>query len=362
MTRHPRRGPRSAGIVATAVLALAACSPSSGPTPAPTPTSGPGQSTGPGGVRAFGGQRIFSPDSFWYADISSAPANQDSAQMVDALTGQLRGRYGGIAAFNVRQYTANIVSVGADQPRHDVVFDNCQHKSYVPSGLTGDHGQFSAVPIPDAAVPAAGRDSSLSVYERDSSTLWELWRVKKKSDGWHACWGGRIDDTRSNPGYFHNGFGSTASGLAQLAGAVQLSDVRAGTIDHAMALAIPEVAPWKDVSWPAQRSDGSSTSNSPIPMGTRFRLDPSVDVDNLGLGKLAAMVAHAAQRYGFIVTDKAGAVSVIGESGATEQAVTGTDPWKAILDGAHTYEVLKGFPWDKLTALPQDYGRPSNNS
>ncbi len=367
MTRRHRSAPLRVGVAAAGVLALVACSPSAGPTPTishpgPGPSTGPGQSSGPGGVRAFGGQRIFSPDSFWYADVRDAPANPDSARMVDALTGQLRDRYGGVAAFNVRQYTANIVSVGAGQPRHDVVFDNCQHKGYVPQGLTGKKGEFRGVPIPDSAIPAAGRDSSLSVYDRDSSTLWELWRVKKQPDGWHACWGGRIDDTRTNPGYFHNGFGSTASGLAQLAGAVQLSDIRAGTIDHAMALAIPNVAPWKDVSWPAQRSDGSSTSDSPIPMGTRFRLDPSIDVNSLGLGRLATMVAHAAQQYGFIVTDKAGAVSVIGESGATEQAISGTDPWNAILDGAHTYQVLKGFPWDKLQALPRDYGQPSSQS
>ena len=45
--------------------------------------------------------------------------------------------------------------------------------------------------------------------------------------------------------------------------------------------------------------------------GTRFRLDPSVNVDKLQLHPVAKMVARAAQTYGFIVTDQSGAVAVV---------------------------------------------------
>ncbi|MDQ1540502.1 MAG: hypothetical protein QOH29_1228, partial [Actinomycetota bacterium] len=131
-----------------------------------------------------------------------------------------------------------------------------------------------------------------------------------------------------------------------------------GSIDHALALAIVDAAPWRIVSWPAQRSDGSSGSSSPIAEGTRFRLDPSVDVDRLNLTPVAKMIAKAAQQYGFIVTDKAGAVSVIGESGAGVQAATGVNPWTAIIGKTPSYLVMRNFPWDKLEALPRNYGKP----
>ncbi|MEB0161112.1 hypothetical protein, partial [Pseudomonas sp. AH2 (2023)] len=72
-----------------------------------------------------------------------------------------------------------------------------------------------------------------------------------------------------------------------------------------------------EFSYPAQRSDGSLRPGTPnaIAEGQRFRLDPSLDVDSLKLTPLGKMVAKAAQKYGFIVVDKGGAVGVGVESG-----------------------------------------------
>jgi hypothetical protein len=70
------------------------------------------------------------------------------------------------------------------------------------------------------------------------------------------------------------------------------------------------------------------------------------------------MIARAAQQYGFIVVDKAGAVAVIAESGAPEQAATGQDPWAPLMGGTPDYQVMTDFPWESLQALPMDYGRP----
>jgi hypothetical protein len=137
-----------------------------------------------------------------------------------------------------------------------------------------------------------------------------------------------------------------------------LADIQRGSIDHALALAIVDPAPWTSVSWPAQRSDGSPSSTSLISEGTRFRLDPSVNVDGLALTPLAKMVAKAAQKYGFIVTDKAGAVSIVAESGKGVQAKTGVNPWTAIMGSTPDYAMMRNFPWGKLQALPQNYGKP----
>ena len=72
---------------------------------------------------------------------------------------------------------------------------------------------------------------------------------------------------------------------------------------------------------PAQRSDGSNRSDDAIPAGTRLRLDPSVDVADLGLSPVAAMIARAAQTYGFIVTDKSAAVAVTASISSGDVAV-----------------------------------------
>jgi hypothetical protein len=267
-------------------------------------------------------------------------------------------RFGGIAAFNVWRYNTSVYTASATTPLVDVGWDNCQRKPSVPAGLLGAGGQFTGVPIPAGAVPAAGTDAELSVYSPRTDQLWEFWKANHRADGWHACWGGRIDHASTSSGFFSGGFGASASGLAISGGMVSLADVQRGSIDHALALAIVDPAPWKIVSWPAQRSDGSSSSRSPIAEGTRFRLDPTVDVEALALTPVAKMVAKAAQKYGFIVTDKAGAVSVVAESGAGVKATTGTDPWNAIMGSTPSYQIMRNFPWDKLQALPRNYGKP----
>lgn len=353
-----RAGVVAAGVAVATSLLLGACSsdhPPGGPSSGPSSNDAPTQPAGSGAAA-----HIFSADSWLYADVRTAPVNVDSASMVESLAKQVDSAYGGTAAFNIRQYSANAVTVGAGQKRSDVQFDNCQNKSATPRGLVGSGGQFTDVPIPDDAVPATGNDRSLSVYDRDSGTLWEFWKAKKAADGWHACWGGRIENTATSQAVFGGGFGSTATGIAQIATSVQISDVRSGQIDHAIGIAILRAASWKDISWPAQRSDGAPGSSSPIPEGTRFRLDPSVDVDGLGMSKVGTMIAHAAQVHGFVVTDQAYAVAVIGEGGGNEQAATGKDPWTSLLAGTPGYGVMKGFPWDRLQALPRDFGKPAS--
>jgi hypothetical protein len=301
----------------------------------------------------------FAPDSVWRADIRTAPVAPDSAAMVAYLAHSVEVNYGGVAAFNAHRYQNSYYVARPGTPLVDVAFDDCQDKGYLPPGLTGPDGQFTAVPIPADAVPAAGTDSTLSVYSPSSDRLWEFWRIQKTPQGtWQACWGGRMDSVSTSPGYFLHGFGSSASGLSTTGGMVSLADVRSGAVDHAMSLVLPKPATYKRVSWPAQRSDGWDTDPRATPEGTRLRLDPAVDVDALHLSPVAAMIARAAQTYGFIVTDKGGAVSVTAEGGTAEEAVTGADPWDALLGNAPDYAVLRGFPWGSLQALPQDYGRP----
>lgn len=320
------------------------------------PTSG-GTGSAQGSVGAPPGSP-FGSGSAWRASIVAAPVAANSAVLAADLASQVAVRYGGIAAFNVWQYNTSFYTAVAGTPVADVGWDNCQGKKYVPAGLLGVGGQFTGVPVPADAVPAAGSDAELTVYSPATDQLWEFWMASHRADGWHACWGGRIDHVSTSAGFFTGGFGASASGLAVAGGMVSLADVRRGSIDHALALAVVDAAPWTSVSWPAQRSDGSRGSASLIAEGTRFRLDPSVNVDGLALTPLAKMIAKAAQRYGFIVTDKAGAVSVVTESGAGVQARTGVNPWTAIMGKTPSYLIMRNFPWDKLQALPPNYGKP----
>ncbi len=338
-TRSARLAVALGGAVA---LAVAACS-------APVPDRAPAEG-------------VFGPASEWRRDIRAAPVDPRSAVMVADLVRQVEQHYGGVAALNTEEYANSFVVAPPGTERVDVRFDDCQDKGHTPGELYDEAlgAHFAGVPVPDGAVPARGDDGQLAIWSPSTDQLWELWRAEQRDGQWHACWGGRIDDVSTSPGFFPDGMGSAATGLAYTGGMVRLEEAAGGGIDHAMSLNLVDLAGYELYSWPAQRSDGYDPQGLPerIPEGTRLRLDPGLDVAALGLHPLAEQVALAAQQYGFIVTDKAGAVSVAAESGDAIQAATGTNPWDELLGTTANHQVLRGFPWGSLQVLPQDYGRP----
>src|SRR2546423_4702296 len=111
-------------------------------------------------------------------------------------------------------------------------------------------------------------------------------------------------------------------------------------------MAIPE--PKRDVFvWPARRTDGISDRPEAIPEGSRFRLDPSLDLDSLSLPRATRILAEAAQRYGMVVRDRSANVALYAE----DPTPTGTDPYPALLGGLPPNKVLQAFPWDRLMVL-----------
>ena len=303
---------------------------------------------------------VFTSASFWEQSIRSAPLASNSSVLVADLAQQVAVRYNGNAAFNDWDYGVGFRTVGPDVPRIDIEWYDCQNKGYIPTGVFDGAAHWRGVPIPKDAVVAPGTDKNLTIWSPSSDQLWEFWVTEKTATGWRACWGGRMDNVSKNPGYFADGFGTTATGLSHAGGMVSIEEVRAGRIDHAISLNVVEAAAWHVFSWPAQRSDGyDPNGTNTIPEGTRFRLDPSINVDALALHPIAKMIAKAAQEYGFIIQDKGGAVAVVAETGYSAQVATGSNPWETLRAGAPAHEVLAGFPWDRLQALPFDYGKPA---
>lgn len=291
------------------------------------------------------------------ADISQAPRALDSDAVVADLTHQVERVWNGKAGVNAYAYNAGFYRVPSDTPKIRVGFDDCQRKGYTPDGLFVGRAQFVDVPIPAGAIPAAGTDAQLTIYDPAADKLWEFWQARKSASGaWTACWGGRIDDVSTSDGVFDAPFGATATGLSMGVGMISIAEAKAGRIEHAMYLGVLD-AKARTQSWPANRNDGNVDREGVVTEGQRLRLDPSIDVTKLGLTPFGVMVARAAQKYGFVVADRAGAVSVVTESGAATQAVRGENPWDVLLGGPE-YEALSNFPWDELEALPVDYGRP----
>ncbi len=315
----------------------------------PPPTTEPGRAPIPLGQ-----------NSSYVSRIEKAPLDPRSEAIVESLRQDVVTRYNGIAAVNAYHFNVSFRAVPADQPRVDVDFVDCQRKGYVPWDVYQGEAYFKGVPIPDDAVPAVGSDGELTVHDPSTDQLWEFWKARRNAGTgrWEACWGGRIDNLSTSLGIHSQGYGVAATGLAMAGGMISLEEVRRGSIDHALYLAVPTSQAYPEISWPALRGDGQAIdAPDVVRQGQRVRLDPSVNLDELNLTPVGRMVAQAAQKYGFIVSDTAGAVAVVTESGAREAARTGENPWKKLL-GVPTYDVLRGFPWERMQVVEKDYGQP----
>jgi hypothetical protein len=291
--------------------------------------------------------RWFSPSSFWNRPLGdAAPLSSQSGAYVQDLVRQVDDAGPWV---NYDRYSVPIYTVSASQ-------------ATVPVRIVRDDGErpdpalasaFSAVPIPSDAVPADGTDRHLVVWQPDTDRMWEFWDMRKEDSGWVAQHGGAMDEVSTSPGYFDDDawagaqdwWGATATSLPLVGGLITVEELQAGSIEHTLALAIPEPSP--DHVWPAQRSDGYNDSSSAIPEGTIFRLPASLDVSSLGLPPVVETIATAAQRYGMVVRDVSGCVCLYAE----DPAPTGSEPYRDLFEGEYPNSLLEQFPWAELKAI-----------
>jgi hypothetical protein len=293
-------------------------------------------------------ERPFSPTSFWNSPLSADSAlHADAGGLSVALATQERS-FG--AWMNTTSYSAPIYVVPANQGGVRVQIDHAPSPN-----VEALQAEMASVPIPAGARPAAGSDARMIIWQPSTDTMWEFWHVRYESlwfpRGWHAGWGAKITGASKFGGVNPPPFGATASGLALAGGLITLDDMRRGSIDHVLALGVPRTRAGVFVA-PANRTDGKFTGPYAIPEGTRYRLDPSLDVDSLGLSPIATMIARAAQRYGMVVRDGSELVTFYGQ----DPTPTGTNPWPAWFGGKSPADALAGFPWDKLQTLPPAAG------
>lgn len=295
--------------------------------------------------------------SVFHQDLTNAPVVEGSSAIMTRLRAAIAGEWGFNAAVNAYQYNSAFYTATPSTPRHTVAFYDCQNKGWTPNGLFDGPQYFVDVPIPNGAVPATGTDSQMGIYDPSTDQLWEFWVMRRTATGgWEACWGGRVDDVSTSDGTFPEPFGVSASGLVMAGGVVSIQEAARGEIDHALYLTVTEAKALL-FSHPANRTDGRSEGDDILVEGQRLRLDPSLDVRTLGLTPFGEAVARAAQKYGFIVSDLGGTVSIATESGRPDERRTGLNPWEILLGGP-SYDALSKFPWDRVEVMPIDYGKP----
>jgi hypothetical protein len=349
------------------------------PSPQPLPQ---GAGTAPAQIASVPGKpvlgRLFAPSSVWNAAVpADARLDPTSSRLVANLSRMAATEVAaGTGPFvQTDSYSTPVYVVGRFQRPVRVAIDTDQNSLWVDSL----QGASNAVPIPTDARPAAGTDSQFTIYQPSTDRLWEYWDVRRERDGWHARWGGAIDHVSTSPGYYSpsswpgalSAWGASATSLPLVAGTMTLAELRAGEIDHALAMTVPDARAGV-AAWPAQRSDGTGTA-ADLPEGAHLRLDPKLNIVAMHLPKIVEMMALAAQRYGIIVRDEShGDIGFFGEDPSPYSAdgripdpyygvfrdadgkpdhLHGYPDPHALFDGMWPSTFFKYFPWRSLQVL-----------
>lgn len=311
----------------------------------------------PATVNALPTDAIFAPTSFWYQAIPANVAlHPNSANFTADVERQIRTYWNNVT-INTNAYASPVYNAAAGTRTAPVQFWDCQGKRYTDPSIVQ---QWSAVPMPAYAVPAAGTDVEMTVYQPSSDSIWEFWQARNQGGVWQACWGGRMQNVSKSNGIWPVGYGTTATGLPFLGGQITAEELKRGEIRHAIGISLVDLESSNIVSWPANRSDGWNPNKAPnrIAEGQRFRLDPTLNIDTMKLHPVAKVIAKAAQKYGFVVWDRAGAVGLRAQNPATYTAIGQANPYPALFNGTAQYAVMNGFPWNRLQFLPMNYGKP----
>ncbi len=302
--------------------------------------------------------KVFSPTSFWYTPIPSVVTlHSNSAGFVSEFIRQKSTYYGTVNVNSSSKYSSPVYYVDASIRKIKVSQWDCSNRGIADTSLSA---QWAEVPIPSYAKPADGSDSEMTIYQASTDTIWEFWKARQVNGQWQACWGGRMQNASLSDGIFNTYYGTTATSLPFLGGQITAEELLRGEIKHAIGISLVEIESSKIVSWPAHRSDGSNPNNAAnrIPEGLRFRLDPKVNVDALNMHPVGKIIAKAAQKYGFVVWDKAGAVVIRAQNPYSYTVFSKPSPYEALFAGSPGYRILENFPWDRLQFLPMDYGKP----
>jgi hypothetical protein len=304
----------------------------------------PGPITGPNGSDLFAGS-----GSVWHQPVPAGAAiDPRSAEYVRQLmvsTDDDKPRERPVVSVN--GFTVPVYEADASTPRYSISIQ--PKESFVAGGWT-----LPAVPIPDIAVPDSRDDGHLVVLDRTAGCVYELWRAVPDKSTWKAAW---VNATPTDgDGIYPDGLSARGTGLSAAAGLIWPQELAAGRIDHALLFA----SPWtrRDAAVPpATTSDGRHGPEiASLPAGARLRLDPSVDVDSLGLTPAQRTIAVALQKYGMILGQTSGSLSLYAAGPSSYLTFPYPPDW-----ARSTWAAIDAIPFDRMQvlALPDPVRKPA---
>jgi hypothetical protein len=236
-----------------------------------------------------GGCAVFPTDNWWNLDVSTAPVDPDSANIVANING-----HGSVAAETFlhpdfgadRAWGIPYVVVPATQAMVPIAFTEYPGES--------DPGPY---PVPASAPIEGGGDHHVLVVQQGTCRVYEMYHARYVGPGWTAG-SGATWDLGSNTLRPNEWTSCDQAGLPILPGLVRYDEVAAGEIRHALRFTVN--APGSQWIDPARHPGTSGDAHAP-PMGARLRLRASFDLTPYH--GAALVILRALKRYGMFVAD-----------------------------------------------------------
>jgi hypothetical protein len=229
------------------------------------------------------------------------------------------------------------------------------------------HVPARAVPTGGFATPDFEHDAHMTIVDQQEGWEYDLWNVNRKTDGTiYFGWGGR---TRIDG----DGLGSdaVAARYGNLAGTIRIAELRAGRINHALAMVVPctETYVYPAVQTGQKCSDAGLPVPGHIPMGAHLQLELSeAEIEALPVPAWKKAIARALARYGAYVSDTTSVADQYGferESSTPYTAYGLPDPWVQFArqlgferedfnnngDGEYWMGLEEGIPWNRLRVV-----------
>ena len=254
--------------------------------PQPIPDLGSGAS--------LHGKQLFPADNAWNEDISNAPVDPNSANLIAGigLNANLHPDFGTV--WNGAPNGIPYIVVAGNQTRVPI--------NFTAFGSQSDPGPY---PVPSNAPieggPNATGDRHVIVIDRDNWKLYELYRAFPLNGGasWNAD-SGAVFDLNSNALRPAGWTSADAAGLPIFPGLVRYDEVfEQQEIKHAIRFTAQITR--RAYVHPARHWASNNTSVDRPPMGMRVRLKASVNIS--GFSPAMQVILRALKKHGMILAD-----------------------------------------------------------
>lgn len=258
--------------------------------------------------------------SFFYQKLTAnIPDDINSDKYMERINSRVNTN-GAVIAFGDYGRTIFYTDVNTPAKNLRMAVDGYYHTNGYPCSY-GLKTWYKGIRIPTFANGNLyDNDGPLMVIDKQLQCVWEVWGYNKtllpplvsvplnySPRGWFAS-----SISINGDGIYKNGIGSCdASGFSGFLGLIWPQELIDGHINHVIKFAYDSDGIKDDFPrLPATFNDGTSFNDSAIVEGTMVQMDPTIDINSLGLSYTNRVIAKCLQDYGMILSVNGGPVKI----------------------------------------------------